>query len=452
MSTTHDVLVIGAGIAGLTAADALHRAGRDVVVLEARDRVGGRLLNHELSGGEIVEIGGQWIGPTQHRAVALAKRLGLATHPTHTTGFNLIEHAGGVTRYRGDVPRINPAVLADVGQAQLRLELMARRVPVDAPWEARRAARWDARTFEDWIVRNLRTALGRDLLRLSCAAVWACEPRDVSLLHVLFYMHAAGSFDVLLGTRGGAQQDRIVGGSQRLATDLAATLPDDVVRLGEPVREIDTRGDAVAVRTDLGEHAARRVIVALSPALASRLVVRPALPAERDQLTQRVPNGSVIKCMAVYDEPFWRAEGLSGQAVSVRGPGKVIFDNSPHGSGRGVLLAFLEGAEARAFTGRSVDERRHAVTGTLARVFGPRAAAPVEYVDQDWSAEEFTRGCYAGFFTPGTWTAFGAAVRAPVGPLHWAGTETATSWNGYIDGAIQSGERAAAEVLPLTRT
>jgi len=442
-----DVIIIGAGMAGLTAADVLLREGRSVVVLEARDRVGGRLLNHELADGGIVEVGGQWLGPTQHRALALARRLGLALHPTHTAGENVIERDGQLTRYRGDIPRINPAVLADIGQAQLRLDRMARSVPLDAPWTAKRADRWDARTFEDWIARNMATALGRELMRVGCAAVWACEARDVSLLHVLFYTHSAGRFEDLIGTRGGAQQDRVVGGSQLLATRLFDTLPEATVRLDSAVTQIlqDARG--AEVHSADGVHSAAHVVVALSPALAGRITYDPPLPAARDQLTQRTPNGSVIKCMAVYERPFWRDQGLSGQAVAMSGPARVLFDNSPHGSDRGVLLGFLEGRDARALSDRPQSERRAAVLAGFARVFGGRAADPIEYVDRDWSSEVHTRGCYGGHLPPGTWTAFGPALTAPVGRIHWAGTETATTWSGYIDGAIESGERVAREVL-----
>ncbi len=442
----HDVIVIGAGIAGLTAAREMQLAGQDVVVLEARDRVGGRLLNHDLADGGIVEVGGQWVGPTQHRALALARRLGLSLYPTHTAGENLMEHRGRLTRYRGDIPRINPVVLADVGQAQLRLNRMAAQVPTDAPWTAPRAARWDARTFEDWIARNLATPMGRELLRLGCAAVWACEPRDVSLLHVLFYTRSAGRFEDLIGTRGGAQQDRIVGGSQLLALRLHDELAPGTVRLDAPVSQIAQDPDGVEVHSLDGVHRAGRVVVALSPALAGRISYAPDLPAARDQLTQRTPNGSVIKCMAVYDRPFWREQGLSGQAASLTGPARVVFDNSPHGSDRGVLLGFLEGREAREFSGRSEAERRAAVVAGFARLFGPRAAQPIDYVDRDWSAEAFTRGCYGGHLPTGTWTAFGPALTAPVGRIHWAGTETATTWSGYIDGAIESGERVAREI------
>jgi monoamine oxidase len=441
-----DAIVIGAGIAGLTAAEALLHDGLTVRVLEARDRVGGRLLNHELADGGIVEVGGQWIGPTQRRATALARRMGLPLYPTHATGKNLIEHDGTVTRYAGDIPKINPAVLADIGQARLRLNLMARRVRTDAPWRAPKAGRWDARTFEDWIARNLVTPMGRELLRLGCAAVWACEPRDVSLLHVLFYTRSAGRFEDLIGTRGGAQQDRVVGGSQLLATRLHATLPAGTVQLDAPVTQVVQDADGVEVHSAAGVHQARRVVVALSPALAGRLTYGPALPAARDQLTQRTPNGSVIKCMAVYDRPFWREQGLSGQAASLTGPARVVFDNSPHGSDRGVLLGFLEGREAREWSGRPEAERRAAVVAGFARLFGPKASRPIDYVDRDWSAETYTRGCYGGHLPPGTWTAFGPALTAPVGRVHWAGTETATTWSGYIDGAIESGERAAREV------
>lgn len=442
-----DVIVIGAGMAGLTASRSLLDAGRSVLLLEARDRVGGRLRNHELADGGIVEVGGQWLGPTQHRAVALAGRLGLSLYPTYTEGENLIEHAGRLTRYRGDLPRINPAVLADVGQAQLRLNRMAARVPTDAPWRAPRADRWDGRTFEDWISRNLVTGTGRELLRLGCAAVWACEPRDVSLLHVLFYTRSAGRFEDLIGTRGGAQQDRIVGGSQLLALRLAESLPQGTVQLDAAVSHITQDGGGVEVHSAAGVHRAGRVVVALSPALAGRIEYTPELPSQRDQLTQRTPNGSVIKCMAVYDRPFWREDGLSGQAASLTGPARVVFDNSPHGSDRGVLLGFLEGREARAYSGRPQSDRRAAVVAGFARLFGPQAARPIDYVDLDWSAEVYTRGCYGGHLPTGTWTAFGPALTAPIGRIHWAGTETATTWSGYIDGAIESGERVAREVV-----
>ena len=442
-----DVIVVGAGMAGLTAAEVLLREGCRVQVLEARDRVGGRLRNHTLADGSVVEVGGQWLGPSQHRANALARRLGLALHPTHSDGEHLVEHGGGVTRYRGDIPRINPAVLADVGVAMARLNRMARTVPAAAPWTAPRADRWDARTFEDWIARNVATSTGREMLRLTCAAVWACEPRDVSLLHVLFYTRSAGNLEALVGTRGGAQQDRVVGGSALLATRLHDTLPDGTVTLDAPVSVISQDGDGVEVESAAGVHRADRIVVALSPALAGRIAYSPDLPAARDALTQRTPNGSVIKCMAVYDRPFWRREGLSGQAVSLTGPARVVFDNSPHGSDHGVLLGFLEGRDARTFSARTVAERRLAVIDGFARLFGPRAAEPVDYVDVDWSAERFTRGCYGGHLPPGAWTAFGPALTAPVGRIHWAGTETATTWSGYIDGAIESGERVADEVL-----
>jgi monoamine oxidase len=449
VNTDADVIVVGAGMAGLSAADRLAAEDTPVLVLEARDRVGGRVLNEALDPCDpmqVVELGGQWLGPTQDRARALAKRLGLTLHPTYDSGDQLLERRDGrLLRYRGEIPPINPVVLADVAQAQLRLDRMARRVPLDAPWAGPRARQRDSMTFASWLARNVGTRDARSLLQAAIKAVWACEPHDLSLLHVLFYIHSGGGFQDLLGTGGGAQQDRVVGGTQLLATGLAGELGDRVL-LGRPVRRIGYDDDGVTVSAGGEELRARRVIVSVHPALAGRIDYAPALPGPRDQLTQRMPMGSVIKCMAVYDEPFWRRDGLCGQAVSLVGPLSVVFDNSPPSGSPGVLLGFLEGREARQLCALSCDERRDVVVGTFARLFGPRAARAQRYLDKDWSAEEFTRGCYTAVMPPGTWTAFGPALRAPVGRIHWAGTETATIWNGYIDGAIRSGEDAAAEV------
>jgi monoamine oxidase len=441
-----DVAVVGAGLAGLTAARRLTEAGLEPVVVEARDRVGGRTLNHEIGDGKVVEVGGQWVGPTQRRMLALSQELGVETFPTHDEGENLIEWRGERKRYRGAIPRINPAILADVAQAEVRLDRMARRVPLEAPWEAARAARWDAQTFATWLQRNVATAGARTLFEIGVEAVWAQEPADLSLLHVLFYTHSGGGFDALIGTSGGAQQDRFVGGSQLVALRLAEALGDERVALEAPVRRIAHGADGVTVAADGLEVRARRTIVALPPALAGRIAYDPPLPGFRDQLTQRMAQGTVIKCMAIYPEPFWRGEGLTGQGTSDVGPVRVTFDNSPPDGTPGVLLGFLEGRQARALGRRSPEERRDAVVGCFVRMFGPRAAAPDAYVERVWADEEWTRGCYGCAMPTGAWTEFGPALRAPIGPLHWAGAETATVWSGYMDGAVSSGEAAAADV------
>jgi len=443
-----DVIVVGAGLAGLAAARAVAAAGRTPLVVEARDRVGGRTLNHPIGDGKVVEVGGQWVGPTQHRLLALAAELGVKTYPTYTDGDNLIEWEGRLIRYRGAIPKISKGVLADVGQAQFRLDRMARSVPLEAPWEAPKAQWLDSQTFASWLRRNVVSQSARTLLEMGVEAVWAQEPADLSLLHVLFYIHSAGSFDALIGTEGGAQQDRFAGGSQLLALRMAEALGADAIVLGTPVRAIEHGAGAVAVRGDGGwEARGRRVIVALPPTLAGRLIYDPPLCGHRDQLTQRMAQGTVAKCMAIYETPFWREQGLSGTATSVPGPARVIFDNSPPDGSPGVLLGFLEGRIARRLGQRPAGERRQAIVDGFARIFGPAAAAPVDYVERLWAEEEFTRGCYGCAMPTGAWTEYGSALRAPVGAIHWAGAETATVWSGYMDGALQSGQRAAAEAL-----
>ncbi|PRX49961.1 monoamine oxidase [Prauserella shujinwangii] len=441
-----DVVVVGAGLSGLAAATRVAARGRSVTVLEARDRVGGRTLNEPVGEGKVVELGGQWVGPTQERVLALLTELGLRTYPTFDDGDKLFEFRGRLHRYRGSVPRLNPLVIADIAQAQLRLDRMAREVPLDRPWAAPRAERWDGETFSSWMRRNVRTEGGRAFCTIVCEGVWAVAPSDVSLLHFLFYVRSGGGLGRLISTEDGAQKWRVEGGTQRIAHHLAARL-GDAVRLGAPVRRIRQERDGVTVSTDGTEVRASQVIVAVPPALSVRIAYDPPLPGLRDQLCQRYAQGSVIKTMAVYPEPFWRADGLSGQVTSATGPVKVCFDNSPPGSAPGVLLGFLEGNQARALGRLPVERRREQVLGCFTRFFGPEAADPERYLERAWAEEEWTRGCYGGYLPPGGWTGHGRALREPVGRIHWAGTETATEWNGYLDGALTAGERAADEVL-----
>jgi len=392
-------------------------------------------------------VGGQWIGPTQDRLAALARELAVDTFPTYGEGDNVIEWAGRLRRYTGTIPRINPAVLLDVERAQRRLNRLARRVPLEAPWEAPRAAQLDGQTVATWMRRNLATRAGRGLLELGIEAVWAAQPEDMSLLHVLFYIHSAGSLELLFDTEGGAQQDRFVGGSQLVAIRMAEALGDERLILDAPVRAIRHAAEGVTVEADGTTVQAARAIVAVAPTLAGRITYDPPLPGFRDQLTQRMPLGTVAKCMAIYDEPFWRHEGFSGQAASDVGPIRLTFDNSPPDGSPGVLLGFLEGRRARELGRLHADGRRAAVVDCFARLFGPRAANPDAYVERLWAEEQWTRGCYGCHMPTGAWTNYGPALREPIGPLHWAGAEYATVWSGYMDGAVRSGEHAAVEAL-----
>jgi len=451
------VVVVGAGLSGLAAARVLVGAGVDVTVVEARDRVGGRTERGFTVDGVAIELGGQWLGPTQNRMYELVDELGLSTFPTYNTGDLLLQLGGRQTRvapHRGATPRLSPFVLADLAQGMARFDRLAGRVDLDRPWVGPDAERLDDQTFETWIRRNLRTSTGREYFRVATEAVFSTQSSDLSALHALFYARSGSGLETLLSTDRGAQQDRVVGGTWRIS-ELMADQLGDRVRLGAPVRRIEhgAEGSAVTVRTTAGDgtdgevFGADRVVVTLPPTLAGRIDYSPALPSWRDQLTQRLPAGSVIKVYAVYDEPFWRADGLNGQVGSDEGPVKVVFDNSPPEGTPGILVGFLEGDEGRRWARRSLPERRDAVVGCFARYFGPNAMHPIDYVERDWMAEPFSRGCYGAHFTPGVWTGFGHALRTPIGPLHWAGAECASVWNGYMEGAVRSGEATAREVL-----
>ena len=446
MAERVDVAVVGAGVAGLVAGRRLQEAGRSVVVLEARDRVGGRTLNDTIA-GVTVEVGGQWVGPTQDRINALIDELGLQRYATYDEGQGVVELPGGkVKRFTGDTPPLSPLALADLLQAQRTLDRLVETVDLDAPWNTPDAAKLDATSFASWLDRRVRTSQGRAFHEIIAAAVFASEPDTMSLLHWLTYIQGGFGLERVIGVNGGAQQDRVVGGSWRVSVRLAEDLGDALVT-SAPVRRIASSDDGVTVTTDAGTYEADQVIVAVPPNLAGRIDYEPALPARRDLLTQQLPHGHVIKVMVAYDEPWWRSEGLNGQAASADGPVGVVFDNTVPGHDPGILVGFYEGADALYWGERSPTARRQAFVDCLVRYFGPKAASPIDYVERDWAAEVWTRGCYGAHFPTGAWTRYGPALREPCGPIHWAGTETATRWMGYIDGAVQSGERAASEVL-----
>lgn len=441
-----EVVVVGAGLSGLTCALRLRQAGTDVVVLEARDRVGGRILNAEIVPGKVVEMGGQWAGPEHHEIRRLAAEFGVDTFPTHIDGRHLFARHGRVTRYSGEIPHRVLLGLLDFRVAQARLERLSRRIELEAPATAAWARRADTMTVQSWMDRHMHTRPGRDLMRLSIKAVLAAEPAELSLLHWLFYIATGGGLSSLIRTDGGYQQDRFVGGSHEIAARVAASLGERV-RLGTPVRAITQDEGGVRVRTDTDSIDAAAVVVAVPPALTTAIEFRPALPAAHIQLAQRMAGGTVIKFTAVYPAPFWREHRLSGHATTTDAPISMTFDNSPPDGSPGALVAFSLAEDARVLASLTPEQRRCAVLDRLAALFGPEAAEPTQFHEMTWVSEQWTRGCYAGYFGPGGWTAVGHALRAPVGRLFWAGAETAIIANGSMDGAVSAGERAAREVL-----
>jgi monoamine oxidase len=353
--------------------------------------------------------------------------------------------AGCGRRYRGTIPRLGLGVLWDVFVARRRIAKLAGEIDPERPWAAERAVELDAQTLAEWCEGNVRTPIARELLGLAGHTVWGTGPEEISMLHALFYISAAGSFDKLVDTEGGAQQDRLEGGAQALALGLADSLGDRV-RLGAPVRRIAQRNDSVLVVADGVEVEAQRTIVAVPPAIAAGIEFDPALPEQRRLLAEQLRPGTLNKCVALYPEPFWRADGLSGEAVTDAGPVTLTFDCSPRDGSAGVMLGFVGGPEAREVAGLAPAERRTAVLACFERLFGQRAAQPLDYAEQAWASEEWSGGGPTSNFGPGGWTECGPALREPAGRVHWAGTETATVWSGYMEGALQAGERAAAEV------
>jgi monoamine oxidase len=444
-SDSADVIVIGAGIAGLAAARLLVRAGLDVIVLEARERVGGRLDNHRFANGETTDIGGQWLGPGQSRINALLAEIGASTFPVYHKGNHILWRKGERDYYRGTIPNINPLLLAELGWLMWRFEYLAAQVSPENPMGHPKAQEWDSRTLHSWLQNNCFSETAYEVFATGVAAVFAAEPRDISLLHALFYARSGTDWKTLLAVEGGAQQDRVFGGTHSICTALAEELGDRV-KMTRPVRNVRWRSRSVEIETEYGHFHGKRAIFTLPPNQLLKLNFVPALPGNRDQLWQKMPAGSCIKCIAQYESPFWRKEGLSGHSIALGRTVRVTFDNSHPDAVTGLLLGFIEGENARHWGARTALERQREVISCFAQYFGADALQPIDYVDRDWAAEPYTRGCYAALKGPGTWSDYGHLGREPIGGIHFAGTETATQWYGYIEGALESAERVFMEI------
>jgi len=448
---TRDVVIIGAGAAGTTAANELRKAGLSVVVLEARDRVGGRLWTDVIDGA-MLEIGGQWVSPDQDALKETIAELGLETYSRYREGDSVyVGPDGTLHRFTGEMFPVSAETEQAIAEITERLDAMVAEIDPDRPWEHPNAAEWDAVTWDAWLraqtdddeaVRNLAFATG--------SAMLTKPTHTFSLLQSLLMAASAGSYSNLVDADF-ILDKRVVGGLQQVPLLLAERLGDDVL-LGHAVRTLEWSDDGVTVHADGDLHVnARYAILAHAPVLYDRISFVPALPRRQHQLHQHLSMGFVIKVHAVYDRPFWREQGLSGTAFSPYELSHEAYDNTNHGDERGTLVGFVSDQNADDLFTLSAEERKERILESLSHYYGPEAKNPVVYYESDWGSEEWTRGAYAASFDMGGLHRYGADLRTAVGPIHFACSDMAGAGYQHVDGAIRMGRFAAANVLEAVR-
>lgn len=443
----YDAIIIGAGFSGISAGRMLHRQGLRILVLEANGRIGGRVYTKVFNGGLPLDLGGQWIGPTQNRMYGLVKEYGLSTYPTHDHGRHQVVLKGKTKSYSGLIPKIGLVSILDMGRIIHKLERLAESIPQENPLLHPQANEFNTVTLGDFVKKNTFGNNARSIISAGLETVFGCNANEISLLHSLFYMRSGNSLNHLLSTQNGAQQDRVSGGMQQLAERMAGPFMNNI-RFGSRVSSIKQEGENVTVSGDGFSFSSKRAIVATPPWLTAKIDFGNILPNEKADAFGNIFVGRVAKCFGVYERPFWRDRGFSGLVVADdSSPFQAVFDASPADGQYGVLLGFCIADRHDAFFQLPEPERKSAAIRYFASCFGDGANQPLFYSDHSMTSEPFIGGCYAGLYRPGYLSRNGNILARAEGKIHFAGTETSDVWYGYIEGAVRAGERAATEII-----
>jgi monoamine oxidase len=441
-----DSIVIGAGFAGLTSTQKLIQAGKNVILLEANDRVGGRVLTKKFDDGTYLDLGAAWVGANQNRLYSLSRQFNTDIFPTYNKGKSKIHIHNEIKSYDGIIPPVSILSLLSLNNAIKKINKLSQCIDLENPWNTVNASDFDNMTLDTWMKNQIWVEDARTLFQIAIESIFAANPAEISFLHALFYIKSGQNLTTLMNIENGAQQNRFVGGMQPIAEKLATTFKENI-RLNSVVYRIEQYDDHIKVFGKDFAFETKNVIVALPPHLAAKITYNPMLPANREQLTQRLPMGQVWKAYAVYDKPFWRELGFNGLTSSDSKFPTVTFDNSPSDGSKGILVGLILADRAKLFSNLDFNARKKSILDHFSFLFGKQASSPLLYYDHSWINEPFAGGCYASVFPTHVWTSLGHSLRKPIGNIHWAGTETATEWAGYVEGAIQSGERAALEII-----
>lgn len=429
-----DVVVIGAGLAGLSAAEHLCREGLDVVVCEARTEIGGRVATGHFPDGTAVDLGAAYVSHHQLRICALAERLGLEIIATTSPGAPLLVDDDGASQDWGLIEEAM-AVMAD-------LDELANGLDPTHPSEFPDGVAWDRMSLAEWLERREPHAGTRAIIERAIDGFFVRSSAEVSVLHALFYSRVNGGLVSLLTDH---DEYRFAGGAAQLVKGLARPLADRV-RLDDPVLRVVRRGTDLSVHTRNQIHRAPLVVRALPAPISSAISWEPALPAAAAQWAMRTPMCTGYKIFLQYAEPYWHQQGLSGEVIPTSGPVSAVRDASPPDGSSGVIVAFINVASSADWGRWPVQERTSALAERISRWLG--VPAPIASLERRWGDVPFIRGEVA---TPGlnTWAPYGEALREVSGAVIPAGTETASEFTFQMEGALASGERAARHARQL---